>query len=55
MGPKNMRTYVLFRNSFSNFCLIRICVRGGPNQPLHRDPQWSIVLLLEFINYKSKQ
>jgi hypothetical protein len=21
-----------------------ICVRGGPNQPLHRDPQWSIVL-----------
>jgi hypothetical protein len=20
------------------------CVRGGPNQPLHRDPQWSIVL-----------
>jgi hypothetical protein len=22
-----------------------VCVRGGPNQPLHRDPQWSIVLL----------
>jgi hypothetical protein len=21
-----------------------VCVRGGPNQPLHRDPQWSIVL-----------
>jgi hypothetical protein len=21
-----------------------LCVRGGPNQPLHRDPQWSIVL-----------
>jgi hypothetical protein len=21
------------------------CVRGGPNQPLHRDLQWSIVLL----------
>jgi hypothetical protein len=20
------------------------CVRGGPNQPLHRDLQWSIVL-----------
>jgi hypothetical protein len=19
-----------------------VCVRGGPNQPLHRDPQWSI-------------
>jgi hypothetical protein len=23
-----------------------VCVRGGPNQPLHRDPQWSIVLRL---------
>jgi hypothetical protein len=23
-----------------------VCVRGGPNQPLHRDPQWSIVLPL---------
>jgi hypothetical protein len=23
---------------------IDVCVRGGPNQPLHRDPQWSIVL-----------
>jgi hypothetical protein len=23
-----------------------MCVRGGPNQPLHRDPQWSIVLML---------
>jgi hypothetical protein len=22
-----------------------VCVTGGPNQPLHRDPQWSIVLL----------
>jgi hypothetical protein len=22
-----------------------VCVRGGPNQPLHRDPQWSIVLM----------
>jgi hypothetical protein len=22
-----------------------VCVRGGPNQPLHRDPQWSIVLV----------
>jgi hypothetical protein len=21
-----------------------ICVRGGPIRPLHRDPQWSIVL-----------
>jgi hypothetical protein len=21
-----------------------VCVRGGPNQPLHRDLQWSIVL-----------
>jgi hypothetical protein len=21
-----------------------VCVRGGPNQPLHHDPQWSIVL-----------
>jgi hypothetical protein len=21
-----------------------VCVRGGPNQPLHRDPQWSIVM-----------
>jgi hypothetical protein len=21
-----------------------VCVRGGPNQPLHRDPHWSIVL-----------
>jgi hypothetical protein len=21
-----------------------VCVRGGPKQPLHRDPQWSIVL-----------
>jgi hypothetical protein len=20
-----------------------VCVRGGPNQPLHHDPQWSIV------------
>jgi hypothetical protein len=24
---------------------IGMCVRGGPNQPLHRDPQWSIVLV----------
>jgi hypothetical protein len=24
-----------------------VCVRGGPNQPLHRDPQWSIVLPLQ--------
>jgi hypothetical protein len=23
-----------------------VCVGGGPNQPLHRDPQWSIVLSL---------
>jgi hypothetical protein len=23
-----------------------VCVRGGPNQPLHRDLQWSIVLRL---------
>jgi hypothetical protein len=22
-----------------------ICVRGGPNQPLHRHLQWSIVLM----------
>jgi hypothetical protein len=27
-----------------------VCVRGGPNQPLHRDPQWSIVLPLLYIN-----
>jgi hypothetical protein len=26
--------------------LISYYVRGGPNQPLHRDPQWSIVLEL---------
>jgi hypothetical protein len=24
---------------------VYVCIRGGPNQPLHRDPQWSIVLL----------
>jgi hypothetical protein len=28
-----------------NVCMY-VCVRGGPNQPLHRDPQWSIVLPL---------
>jgi hypothetical protein len=21
-----------------------VCVRGGPDQPLHRGPQWSIVI-----------
>jgi hypothetical protein len=26
-----------------------VCVRGGPNQPLHRDPQWSIVLPLSLV------
>jgi hypothetical protein len=20
-----------------------VCIRGGPNQSLHRDPQWSVV------------
>jgi hypothetical protein len=29
----------------SEVCMY-VCVRGGPNQPLHRDPQWSIVLPL---------
>jgi hypothetical protein len=24
-----------------------VCVRGGPNQPLHRGPQWSIVLIFK--------
>jgi hypothetical protein len=28
-----------------------VCVRGGPNQPLHRDPQWSIVLTV-ILNYR---
>jgi hypothetical protein len=27
-----------------------VCVRGGPNQPLHRDPQWSIVLPLLWLS-----
>jgi hypothetical protein len=26
-----------------------VCVRGGPIRPLHRDPQWSIVLPLSLI------
>jgi hypothetical protein len=26
---------------------IQGCVRGGPNQPLHRDLQWSIVLTIQ--------
>jgi hypothetical protein len=29
---------------FNLFWTIELCVRGGPNQPLHRDLQWSIVL-----------
>jgi hypothetical protein len=37
-GGKN-----LVLNSLS-IILLYVCVRGGPNQPLHRDPQWSIVL-----------
>jgi hypothetical protein len=28
-----------------------VCVRGGPNQPLHRDPQWSIVLMQRLTAY----
>jgi hypothetical protein len=28
-----------------------VCVRGGPNQPLHRDLQWSIVLMPSFLSY----
>jgi hypothetical protein len=26
-----------------------ICARGGPNQPLHRDLQWSIVLIPSYL------
>jgi hypothetical protein len=26
-----------------------VCIRGGPFRPLHRDPQWSIVLPLSLI------
>jgi hypothetical protein len=26
-----------------------IYVRGGPNQPLHRDPQWSTVLQIQYL------
>jgi hypothetical protein len=26
-----------------------VCVRGGPNQPLHRDLQWPIVLYWEYV------
>jgi hypothetical protein len=26
-----------------------VCVRGGPIRPLHRDPQWSIVLPLSLV------
>jgi hypothetical protein len=28
-----------------------VCIRGGPLRPLHRDPQWSIVLK-GLINYE---
>jgi hypothetical protein len=28
-----------------------VCVRGGPNQPLHRDPQWSIVSISSRTEY----
>jgi hypothetical protein len=31
-----------------------VCVRGGPNQPLHRDPQWSIVLFMYIYSYITK-
>jgi hypothetical protein len=31
-------------NTGCSLTLTIVCVRGGPNQPLHRDPQWSIVL-----------
>jgi hypothetical protein len=26
-----------------------VCIRGGPLRPLHRDPQWSVVLPLSLI------
>jgi hypothetical protein len=31
------------KDKMSDVCMY-VCVRGGPNQPLHRDLQWSIVL-----------
>jgi hypothetical protein len=36
---------ISFFKTVSYVCMY-VCVRGGPNQPLHRDPQWSIVLPL---------
>jgi hypothetical protein len=34
-------------------CFGYICIRGGPLRPLHRDPQWSIVLCVPFKNHIS--
>jgi hypothetical protein len=34
----------MYNSVYHNFYAY-VCVRGGPNQPLHRDPQWSIVLI----------
>jgi hypothetical protein len=32
-----------------------VCVRGGPIRPLHRDPQWSIVLPLLWLSLQQSR
>jgi hypothetical protein len=46
---ETISVYILKNKIFPNtrcilYVCMYVCVRGGPNQPLHRDPQWSIVL-----------
>jgi hypothetical protein len=44
---KYLKTAIKNQNYvYEELVCMYVCVRGGPNQPLHRDPQWSIVLPL---------
>jgi hypothetical protein len=43
-GPVVRRPYLSLPATSCMYVCMYVCVRGGTNQPLHRDVQWSIVL-----------